>query len=180
MNGRGSLGARSRRLFFALWPDEALRARLGRMARWCRHRSGGREVPDENLHLTLLFLGDVAPHQVALAQRAGGAVALGRCAFTLDRVEFLPRARVLAATPGERATGLEAAVRTLRADLGARLPLSREAFSPHVTLVRRVEALADVPMEPLEWQVESFALVESLRPDGAGPVYVPLEVWPAR
>ncbi|MGH8481243.1 MAG: 2'-5' RNA ligase family protein, partial [Nevskiaceae bacterium] len=53
--------AETRRLFFALWPDPALQAAIATAARGvARQRAiGGREIPAERIHLTLLFLGDV-------------------------------------------------------------------------------------------------------------------------
>lgn len=172
--------AARRRLFFALWPEGGVRERLGRVARWCQHRSGGRDVAEQNLHLTLLFLGHVTDHQALLAQRAGDCGVLARCSFTLDRVEYWPGAGLLAATPSAPVPALSAAVRALRADLGRHLPLARERFVPHVTLVRRVQALAPVPIEPVEWQVDGYALVESRRNGAGAPVYESLAAWPAR
>jgi RNA 2',3'-cyclic 3'-phosphodiesterase len=169
-----------RRLFFALWPDEEVRGRLGRVARWCQHRSGGREVADANLHLTLLFLGELTDQQALLAQRVGDGAVLDRCALLLERIEYWPGPGVLAAIPAAPVPALDTLVRTLRADLGPHLPLPREPFAPHVTLVRRVEALAPVPIEPLKWEVERYALVESRRNGAGTPDYVPLGDWPAR
>ena len=51
-----------RRLFFALWPDPALQAAIAetgeRIAR--TRKIEGRTIAPERLHLTLLFLGEVA------------------------------------------------------------------------------------------------------------------------
>ena len=50
--------AEQERLFFALWPDEALRQQLAvypPMLKGC----GGRLVVQDNLHITLAFLGSV-------------------------------------------------------------------------------------------------------------------------
>lgn len=179
MTGRRRQGV-ARRLFFALFPDEAARGALGRVARWCRHRSGGREVPDENLHLTLLFLGEINAYQAQLAERAGAAATVPPCRITLERVEYWPGAGLLAAVPAAPLPALERTVRELRADLGAQLPLGREPFVPHVTLVRRVEVLAAVPISSIEWTVEGFALVESRRGASGTPRYEPVAAWPAR
>ena len=43
------------RLFFALWPDSAMQAKL---AAWAKQAAGrGRAMRQENIHLTLAFLG---------------------------------------------------------------------------------------------------------------------------
>ncbi len=46
------------RLFYALWPDDAARAQLAQAAAALNVHDGQR-VRDENLHLTLVFLGAV-------------------------------------------------------------------------------------------------------------------------
>ncbi|MDH5265059.1 MAG: RNA 2',3'-cyclic phosphodiesterase, partial [Betaproteobacteria bacterium] len=58
------------RLFFALWPDAAARAALADLARATANRYGGRAVPAANLHLTLVFLGEVDPARIAALRRA--------------------------------------------------------------------------------------------------------------
>lgn len=174
----GVNGGPRRRLFFALWPDARAADSLDRIAQWCEHRCGGQAVARENLHLTLLFLGELDARQMVLAQRVGGGV-LSRCALRLGRVEYWPRAGVLAAVPETPVPALERAVTTLRAALGRDLPLPREPFAAHVTLVRRAQALTDLPITPVDWTADSFALVESTRDSTGAPVYVPLEFWSA-
>ena len=49
------------RLFFALWPDDATRARLAQAARQWSHRP----VADDKLHMTLHFLGACSTEQQA-------------------------------------------------------------------------------------------------------------------
>ena len=49
------------RLFFALWPDGPARAVLAGHAARLARLARGRAVPAARLHLTLVFLGAVAP-----------------------------------------------------------------------------------------------------------------------
>ena len=49
------------RLFFALWPPAETAAAL---ARWAKGLEG-RAIPAEKIHLTLAFLGGVAPDRAA-------------------------------------------------------------------------------------------------------------------
>jgi 2'-5' RNA ligase len=48
------------RLFFALWPDDALRVRIADVAAKAitAHASGGRSLKPDRYHVTLQFLGD--------------------------------------------------------------------------------------------------------------------------
>jgi 2'-5' RNA ligase len=64
-----SEAAETVRLFFALWPDTSLQAKL---AAWGEQAAGkGRAMRRENLHLTLAFLGAteaaLVPDLIALA-----------------------------------------------------------------------------------------------------------------
>jgi len=164
----------TRRLFFALWPDDGVRRGiierrelLGPVSR--------RRVPDHNLHLTLLFLGDQPADRLAEFEAVAGAVAGTCCELVLDRFGWFPGARVLwlggeAPDPLQRLqTGLERQV----AELG--VTLERRPFRPHVTLFRKVEQRPDLPEPPpLVWPVRELALAESI----PGRPYQVLRTWP--
>lgn len=55
-----SARASTRRVFFALWPDEPLRSSFMHATHELARAAGGRLVAPRNLHVTLLFLGPVA------------------------------------------------------------------------------------------------------------------------
>ena len=155
------MGTSTRRLFFALWPDEAIRA--GIVAR--RQRLGPltrRRVPDHNLHLTLLFLGDQPPERVGEIEAAAGQVAGNQCTLVLDRFGWFPGAGVawLGGEAPEALAQLADALRAALLPLGLRL--DDRPFRPHVTLFRQVRQRPRFPaIEPLEWPVTAFVLVES-------------------
>jgi len=152
----------TRRLFFALWPDEeirreivARRERLGRVSR--------RQVPAHNLHLTLVFLGNLANERVTGLETLAEAVQAPPSSLTLDRFGWFPRPRVLW-LGGEA----PAALARLQAQLHRRvlesgIRLDDRPFRPHVTLFRQVIRRPELPgPEPLIWPVRDFVLVESL------------------
>jgi hypothetical protein len=66
------------RLFFALWPDLAARARLTVIAATVARDRRGRATATGNLHVTLAFLGNVAPPLLPVIEGAGAAAA-GQC-----------------------------------------------------------------------------------------------------
>lgn len=163
-----------RRLFFALWPDPELRraivARRLLLGQPCRRR-----VPDENLHLTLLFLGDQPAARVEEILAGAGGIRNGPFKLELDGFGWFPRAQVVwlggeAPETGQVLVGrLEAAMEGLEVDF------DRRPWKPHVTLFRKVvrrPGLPDPP--PLAWPVEEFALVESI----PGKPYQILRTWP--
>jgi len=49
----------TRRLFFALWPDDDTRQLIRNNLKKVIQHGGGKRVPEENLHLTLSYLGSV-------------------------------------------------------------------------------------------------------------------------
>ena len=59
------------RVFFAIWPDAAAQKRLAELAEQLEAVCDGRKVRAENIHLTLVFLGEVSVDRLdALCQAA--------------------------------------------------------------------------------------------------------------
>jgi 2'-5' RNA ligase len=184
---RRPAGPPTRRLFFALWPDEFTRAALTRATRKVVRRSGGRPVPPTNYHLTLAFLGN---QPAELFDRIVAAAALVRAApfeLTLERYGHWPKPRVFWIGPSpvsseQASTALSAPV-ILASQLWDRLEvlgLYREPrpFRAHVTLARKVAALPEVPPpDPLIWKASGFALVESVT-EPSGAVYAVVAEFP--
>ncbi len=182
----------TRRLFFALWPDEPLRAALVHATRKAVRHSGGRPVAEHNLHATLLFLGSVAESRVSEVAAFGAQAAAETlvasassfpAAFVFDRIELFQKAHVLVATTsapsGSGHLVANALVGSLQRETSrAGFAPDLKPFRPHVTLARKVAFLKTVPrMEPVEWRCTAFALVES-RTDPEGPVYTVLQSYP--
>jgi RNA 2',3'-cyclic 3'-phosphodiesterase len=183
----------TRRLFFALWPDEATRAMLAHATRKAVRGCGGRPVAAHNLHATLLFLGSVAQSRVsevtAIAARAAanmavpGTVDSSSPGFVFDRIEFWKKPHVLVAAPSV-AGGAGDVLAGALAEVLARVMLSAgfapdpKPFRPHVTVARKVAFLkTELSMQPVPWSFQDFALVES-QTDPDGPVYTVLESYP--
>lgn len=139
----------------------------------------GRLVPEENLHLTLAFLGDVEEDGLQAVHEALSGLRLDAPLLKLTALDvFEGRKPQLAFAAVARTAALEAAQRAVaQAVRGAGIDLRRERFRPHVTLtrfgrqmsprdeVRLAERLGPVP--PLEARATGFALCRSeLRPEG--------------
>jgi len=165
------------RLFFAIWPDATARTALAGWAVQIAKRFGGRPVPARNLHLTLVFLGEIDPGRVEALSLAAGKVSCDAFTLVLDRIGGFGRAGV--AWAGCRVA--PAGILGLQAELERRIRESgfqpdERAFSPHLTLARRVrEPVAPGDVELAAWRVSSFALVESTR---AADAYRILAEWP--
>jgi len=158
------------RLFFALWPDPDTRAALVEVQRGVRG-AGGRAVPPDNLHITLLFVGAADEAMSRRLEAAAGAV--GGQAFHLrfDRLGWWSGARVTWLAPSrlpEPLIALAARLRRAAMDLG--VTVDARPFSPHLTLYRRCRrAPRDAqPVAAVDWQPDGFCLVASeTRAEGA-------------
>lgn len=118
-------------------------------------------MPDHNLHLTLLFLGDQPADAVnAVLSREPPAATAFR--MRLDRFGWFAGARV-AWLGGPRHGAGEALVAALGRCAGAAgLRFDRRPWVPHVTLFRRVARRPTSPdPTPLDWPVREYALIES-------------------
>jgi len=177
------------RLFFCAELPDAERAEVGRAARGLRARIGvGKWVAEENLHITLRFLGEMDADLLSAVRNLGQSVASDAAPFELrlDRLGAFPsphRARVLWAGPTrESAPFSELARRIEQAVTGLGFPAERREAEPHVTLARlRVPqdvaaVVTTVSLAALTVPMERLTLMRSeLRPQG--PLYTPVERW---
>ena len=95
---------KNRRLFFALWPTDAVRARLAAAAQ--SHAALGRAIAARNLHVTVVFLGAVPAERVAHVVRnrtvAQKLTLDGKFMLHLDAVEFWRRSSLVVPDRGSR------------------------------------------------------------------------------
>jgi 2'-5' RNA ligase len=168
-----------RRLFFSLWPDDALRARLVAATDALLAGKRARKTHPANLHLTLAFLGSVPPEALDAVIAAGDQVRASQFELTFDRLESWRAAHVACITIDPAPAPLAALVSQLRAELAARqVPVDSKDFRAHITLARDWRAgRLDARVEPLSWPVEEFVLVES-KLGLQGSEYSVLRRWP--
>jgi len=177
----------TRRLFFALWPDETMRQAMAQPTRKAARASGGRPVPADNLHVTLAFLGSVPERRLprlaeiaraaaeAAGEAPGGKLAGGgspgdALELIFDRLEYWRAAHLLCALPSEPPSAAATLARALQDLLAADgFATDLKPFRPHVTLVRKVARPGPAGnMHPVLWRFTELALVESRTlPEGA-------------
>lgn len=173
------------RLFVALRPPPAVRAALleaqggVERARW---------QDDEQLHLTLRFVGEVDRHSADDLADALAAVRAPGFALTVRGVGHFERKgrptalwAALAPSPG-----LDRLARRIeRACRAAGLPAETRRFTPHITLARLSGGAAGAgdwltrygDLTAPAWPVSAFRLYES-RLGSGGSAYVSLAEWP--
>jgi len=162
-----------------------------------RHlREGGlkaRWVRSESIHLTLKFLGEIAPEKTEPISSTMKAVADGFAPFALAAAGFgvfprLNNARVLWAGFSDGAADLIELQKELDAALSARgFAPEKRPFRGHLTLARFRERVDSVKLQTVlqelgglrigQWQAADLVLFQSeLRP--AGPIYTQLASHP--
>jgi 2'-5' RNA ligase len=168
----------SDRLFFALWPDPALRQSLRVHVGAILDTVEGRPQRPDQLHVTLEFMGQVPRERQPSLRAAAGRVRMEPFVIEFDRVEHWPKPQVVCLVASRIPAGLMALVTQLRAALAeAGFTLDARPYRPHVTLARKVRAAANLPLEPpFVWPSSSLVLVRSVT-DPAGSRYEPLCWW---
>lgn len=167
---------RKRRLFFALWPDAAVRQQIARATWPAVRRAGGKPTPAEKLHVTVAFLGAVGEATFARLL-ALEPPRVGPFELVLDRLQFAGRKRLFWLTCRHLPPPLLALEQGLWQALEP-LGFQREPrlFRPHVTLARRARGV-DEEIRAIRWPVDALALVEST-PDGDSTAYQVVHTWP--
>jgi RNA 2',3'-cyclic 3'-phosphodiesterase len=175
---------RTRRLFFALWPDERMQAALAVATRNITGASDGRAIPTANLHLTLAFLGAVPETRIAALspiaaqvaaafpqapERVRGEQSRAPIELTLDTLEHWRKPELLCATASEPAPAAAALSHALKSALvtGGFAP-DLKPFRVHATLARKVRRVSgELRVAPVPWRFADFQLIES-RTGGSG------------
>ena len=133
----------------------------------------------ENLHLTLAFVGRVAPERLATLAKIAAAIPLFPFFLRFNRLECVRRKRIAWAA-AEAPQELSNLVSALQAALKANdFRTEERPFAAHVTLLRnaKCEAGADGPELNIEWPVREFVLAES-ELGRAGAAYRVVSRWP--
>jgi len=168
------------RLFFALWPDEAVLAAL-QQAYQTLGIEEGKAVNPEKIHLTLLFLGNVPNDWIDDLIQMAQKLSLRPCKLVFNRLEHWVRPAVLCLTAeevpaplAELHEGLKKGVRKLG------FKTEKRPFRPHLTLARKVrKRVIARDIEPISWPVREFTLVASCL-DNNGSHYKVLDRWQAK
>jgi 2'-5' RNA ligase len=167
------------RLYFALWPQEALRQRLHEAAATIAVDSRGRRVPRANLHLTLHFIGNVYVAQMECLQRAARLVRAAAFDLTIDRQGYFNKSRVAWLGCSHPPVALD----DLHQQLGRHLQSCEyrpemRPHQPHVTVARKTGLIATkADFAPVDWCVTEFALIEVQAIDN-GVQYRAIETYP--
>jgi 2'-5' RNA ligase len=151
------------RLFFALWPGDAERRRIGVLGDQLHARYGGRRVATASMHITLAFLGDTPDARIPLIEQAAAEVSADSFALRLTVAgAFGPGIFWLG--PHETPVQLTELASRLHGQLrAAEVAFDEKRFVPHMTLMRKARyAGPPTPVEPIDLDFRNFVLVRSI------------------
>jgi RNA 2',3'-cyclic 3'-phosphodiesterase len=155
--------------FFALWPSTSLQRQLADIAREIKQHCIGKPVATHNLHLTLVFVGEV--NQAIIPRLIDAAKSASPEAFILqlNRVGWFQNSKVAWIAPEQTPPELSSLANNLQQALRQTgFTFDEKPFVPHVTLLRKSGRLTEANLSHvIVWQVRGFALVQShSEPDG--------------
>jgi len=156
------------RLFFALWPD----------AETCRHFAAiaeqipatyGRYVSADNLHITLVFLGNIDEKKTECVLASASRIICHPVNLCLDQLGWWKTAQVVWLAPASTPAELAALAGEL-AGIASRcgIQVDDRPYQAHMTLLRKVRKNPRLPViTPVRWSIRTFALIQSINtPDG--------------
>ena len=168
----------SKRLFFALWPDEKVVQAIQQQAMPYFTDCKGNMLKPSNWHITLAYFG--ASDAVMQACLEAQALKVKSTPFevTLSLCGYWPKPKVAWLAPAV----IPEPLKQLAFDLQHAIqvcgytPETRD-YLPHVSLVRKAkQAPAKMRTQAIPWQVNQFCLVES-KSSAQGVEYVVLKRW---
>ncbi|BBA34601.1 putative 2'-5' RNA ligase [Methylocaldum marinum] len=168
------------RLFFALWPDEEMRASLARLVDALKQTATGKWVKPENLHITLVFLGAVNEDRIASVNEVAEGIVAQPFELRLDRIEFWKKSGIICLSPTCTPVTLQNLANALTAELKRTgFVTENRPYRAHLTVARKGSpgVLSSRCLDdPICWSVRSFSLVES-RTSRMGSLYQVRKIW---
>ena len=167
------------RLFFALWPDDDVRLQIvENLWQLDLDRNKNRLVSNNNLHLTLHFVGNVSITKMKCLDRQARQVKSEKFDLSLDYSGYFKKPKVL--WLGCRT--VPQALIDLQQSLGREIAEceytpEQRPYSPHLTVARKIyQEPEPVAVAAIHWQVYRFVMVESIA-DLAGVRYEIVESY---
>jgi len=153
------------RLFFALWPDDEVRAQIASVLNQINlDRGKCRLVKNSNLHLTLHFIGNTSIAEMKCLDLHARGFNAEPFEFRLDCSGYFKKPKVF----WIGCQTVPQALFDLHGNLAEQIsqcaykPETRP-YSPHMTVARKFTELpGSIPFEPVLWQVDRFVLVGSI------------------
>lgn len=166
----------TRRLFFALWPDDRQRDRLRDHISPVAKLIEGQHVYRGSWHVTTAYIGGFEEQRIPDLQARAAEIDVEPFRMRFDRVEFWPRPRVACLMASTVPAELEQLVDSLNAVLAEfGVEVEDRTYRPHITVVRRANRFETQRLaQPALVEWSGYELVESISQPG-GATYHPLK-----
>ena len=133
----------------------------------------------ENLHISVLFMGDIDDFQLSAAQNALGAISIHNFYISTGEVKFFagenPRVAYISITEG--GAHIKSIFDAISASLKGIVHMDGREFTPHLTIARikgdceaEIKALKAVSITDGRFKCDSIKIIESITSRGP-PVY---------
>lgn len=166
----------SKRLFFALWPDDKTRQQITTLYKQL-HQPDYRPVKPSNLHITLAFLGLVDHNTEQQLIKQAGQILAPNLKLSFNQLNLWQKPRILCLTSAHAAKDLlKLANQIQRISNNCGIALEEKKYKPHITLARNASYKIDLNFHPINWRADSFMLVQSHHTK-SNIHYQPLKNW---
>lgn len=143
-----------------------------------------KNIPQENFHITLAFLGLVNDRQQSkliekMAKLRQGVALSASLNLTLDHIGLFKKPQVLYIANREIPVPLLALHQQVKnLIIQEQLPVEERRYVPHISLFRKAKNLAtNIALPALKIQISSFSLYQS-HSDNDGVQYLKIASWP--
>lgn len=155
-----------KRLFFALWPPEAVRGEISTVADNLIKQRGltGHKSRRRRYHLTLFFLGDKVTADIEVAaHKAAARIRAPSFSLRLDQAgSFNNREIPVWLGCSDIPAELRFLDQALRRQLKGLTCERQPRFAPHVTILRNATTrLPLTAVTPVDWAIQEFVLIHS-------------------
>ena len=152
-----------KRLFFGLLPEQGIRDQLVVAVKLFSIAKEMRPISDDNLHITLLFIGDVEENACKCLEKKIAQTFIQSFTLRLDLYGYFKRPQTIWIGSTSCPSELSRLVKHLKS-IGVQcgIDFDDRPYKPHVTLFRKVSKayFPDTP-SAITWKVKEFHLLES-------------------
>ncbi|MGH8751881.1 MAG: RNA 2',3'-cyclic phosphodiesterase [Burkholderiales bacterium] len=176
---QGLENLKTARVFFALWPDAAVREGFAQWSQQLHKSCGGRITRPGNIHLTLVFLGAVPAARLNELKSLAAGISAPVFHLDFNAPGYFQHKRIVWVGPVEIPPALSSLVERMETGLKqAGFRFDQRPYVPHATLLRNVRREPDASLlQVIKWTVEDFVLVRS-QSGAAGVDYKVIGRWP--
>lgn len=142
--------------------NKSVQAQLAHQAELLELTCGGRKVKMQHIHLTLLFLGNVAIHRIEMLRQVMKNVSTQEFEFNFEEIGYWKHNQVLYVQAKQFPAELFFLVDSLSNALSeAGFLFDKRVYKPHVTLIRKAIHPVTINLnDPIKWHVNKWHLIQ--------------------